>query len=448
MHDTAFRIGTLAMTHYSDVAKASILEIGAQSVNGSLRSSALPTTQYTGVDIEQGEGVDLVVEPGQPLPLDDDQFDLVMASSVFEHDSAFWRTFLEMCRKAKPGGFIYVSAPSNGKVHRYPQDYWRFYPDASLALKRVAEHEGVDVALVESFIAEREHDEWNDFCAVFRRGPSKKPLPTNFIYQQIAATNVLTWESSEVINEREQTEDQVLYRRERDNVHHLVRVNRAEREARETEREFLARSAAEGLVARERANLLTEEASAKSQEAERQVAQITEQLSARERQIADLETNLNQRHEEISEAWRQLEAERMARDALAKEVEQQKTEVGKLIGRLESADKAQAELAERLRGAEEQSAQLEFLLKNKNRDLTWLQKVSEIAGVDSPSWRRFMPPEWRRRRQLRILRDRGLFDSERYVQRFPDVSEANVDPLLHYVMHGMNEGRQIGIDLE
>src|SRR3982750_82046 len=141
MHDTAFRIGTLAMQVYTQLESASILEIGAQIVNGSLRSSAPPTTKYLGVDIEEGEGVDLVVNPGEPLPLDDGQFDLVMATSVFEHDMAFWRTFLEMCRKAKPGGHIYISAPSNGKVHRYPRDCWRFYPDAGSALKMLADSE-------------------------------------------------------------------------------------------------------------------------------------------------------------------------------------------------------------------------------------------------------------------------------------------------------------------
>src|SRR5258708_7201606 len=138
MHDTAFRIGTLAMNIYADVASSAILEIGAQSINGSLREIALPATKYVGVDIEEGDGVDVVVEPGRSLPLEDDTFDLVMASSVLEHDPCFWLTFLEMVRETKEGGFIYVNAPSNRAIHRYPADNWRFYPDSGRALAKWA----------------------------------------------------------------------------------------------------------------------------------------------------------------------------------------------------------------------------------------------------------------------------------------------------------------------
>lgn len=78
---------------------------------------------YCGVDLAPGKGVDLVVSPGSPLPLADACADAVLASSVFEHDPAFWDSFREMCRITRPGGFIYVNAPSNGHVHRYPRDY-------------------------------------------------------------------------------------------------------------------------------------------------------------------------------------------------------------------------------------------------------------------------------------------------------------------------------------
>src|SRR5690349_2306778 len=101
MHDTAFQIGALAMNIYADLSTDSVLEVGSQAVNGSLRENALPTTHYVGVDIEAGEGVDLVIEAGKPLPVDSGAFDLVIASSVFEHDPCFWLTFLEMCRATK-----------------------------------------------------------------------------------------------------------------------------------------------------------------------------------------------------------------------------------------------------------------------------------------------------------------------------------------------------------
>lgn len=44
-------------------------------------------------------------------------------------------TFLEYARVIKPGGMIYINAPSNGDYHRYPDDNWRFYPDCGRVLK-------------------------------------------------------------------------------------------------------------------------------------------------------------------------------------------------------------------------------------------------------------------------------------------------------------------------
>lgn len=207
MHDTAYLIGGLVMETYLPATPAKILEIGSQDVNGSLRAHAPRNASYTGLDFEAGKGVDIVVTGLSDWNVEDAAFDLVAASSVFEHDKAFWRTFLAMCAKTKPGGHIYVSAPSNGTVHRYPQDYWRFYPDAGLALQEWALDEGFKVSLVESFIAERQAEVWNDFCAVFRREPTDEPLNRDFVHQKVACTNVLTWRSSLVLNAVDDSQD-------------------------------------------------------------------------------------------------------------------------------------------------------------------------------------------------------------------------------------------------
>src|ERR1700758_690440 len=41
-----------------------------------------------------------------------------------------------MCRIVRPGGLIFLIAPSRGPEHRYPVDCWRFYPDGYRALAR------------------------------------------------------------------------------------------------------------------------------------------------------------------------------------------------------------------------------------------------------------------------------------------------------------------------
>src|SRR2546423_2278321 len=215
MHDSAFRIGELVMQTYCDLPQARILEIGSMDVNGSLRDFAETTTQYVGVDLEKGPSVDVIVKPGEKLPFDDGSFNLVMASSAFEHDPSFWDTFLEMCRVTKRGGHVYVNAPSNGGVHRYPLDCWRFYPDAGLALADYARTHEKQVDLVESFVGKRYSDAWdgwNDFVAVFRRGPGKDPMNTDFVHKRYPSFNARRWNSPDIDCETLLTEDMRLGR--------------------------------------------------------------------------------------------------------------------------------------------------------------------------------------------------------------------------------------------
>src|SRR4051812_44128586 len=101
MHDTALSVGSLVMRTYCPPKHARILDVGAQDMNGSLRDVAPRGAEYVGLDYEAGKGVDIVLEPGKPWPVEDDHFDLVLATSVLEHDNAFWMTFEAMCRKAR-----------------------------------------------------------------------------------------------------------------------------------------------------------------------------------------------------------------------------------------------------------------------------------------------------------------------------------------------------------
>ena len=173
---------------------SSVLEIGSMDVNGTLRDHQPPQSQWTGVDLEAGKGVDIVLDSSHTLPFTDASFDLVIASSVFEHDPFFWKTFTEMVRVTKPNGFIYISAPSNGVVHRYPLDIYRFYPDAGHSLKEWARMQYPEVRLVESFIADQNYyvgepltSHWNDFTAVFQRGET---MHESFIYKDTPSKNV------------------------------------------------------------------------------------------------------------------------------------------------------------------------------------------------------------------------------------------------------------------
>jgi SAM-dependent methyltransferase len=172
LHKSAYISGGKFFSRYATATSASILEIGSYNVNGTLRDFQPKGSNWVGADIESGPGVDLVIDDTSALPFEDSTFDYVIASSVFEHDPTFWSTFSEMVRVLKNGGSIYINSPSNGMIHRYPVDVYRFYPDAGKALEKWGKSIRPELRLAESFIGKHDEEPWNDFCAVFTLGKS------------------------------------------------------------------------------------------------------------------------------------------------------------------------------------------------------------------------------------------------------------------------------------
>lgn len=70
----------------------------------------------------------------------------------------------------------------------------------------------------------------------------------------------------------------------------------------------------------------------------------------------------------------------------------------------------------------------------------WLREVRRVEE-GFPSWWAIMPRIWRRRRAHRRYRQAGLFDAEAYLALYPDVSAQGMDPIRHFILHGMAEGR-------
>ena len=144
-----------------------IIEIGSQDVNGSLRSIAPKDSKYIGVDFVAGKGVDLVLDSPYELPFADNSIDIILSSSCFEHAEMYWLVFLEIMRSLKPEGLFYLNAPSNGVYHRFPVDCWRFFPDSGKALITWARKNKLNTALLESYVSNQHIHEWNDFVGIF-----------------------------------------------------------------------------------------------------------------------------------------------------------------------------------------------------------------------------------------------------------------------------------------
>ena len=221
MHDTAFAIGSKFLELYAGGPSKVVVELGAYAVNGSLRASCPPNACYIGLDLEHGPSVDVVVKAREPLPIRTGFADVVISSSQMEHDPLFWQSFLELVRITKPGGAIYMSAPSNGFYHTYPADCWRFYPDAGKALADWARTSGYDISLIESFTAERQGDLWNDFVCVYRVGADAGTADVPLLSDLFACTNVWTGRSSEIRKRRDPPEDVVIAARWRQEANDL-----------------------------------------------------------------------------------------------------------------------------------------------------------------------------------------------------------------------------------
>lgn len=148
-----------------------VLDVGGADVNGGYRQVfADPRFRYLVVDLAQGAGVDIVLEDPYRLPLADGSVDIVVSGQMFEHCEFFWLTFAEMMRVLKPGGYLFLIAPSAGPIHRYPVDCYRFYPDAYRALAKHA-----DCHLLEVWLDER--GPWRDLVGVFAWQPTAHVPP-------------------------------------------------------------------------------------------------------------------------------------------------------------------------------------------------------------------------------------------------------------------------------
>lgn len=190
MHTSAYEHGRLFFDLYWRPEFSEVVELGSQNVNGSLRDHCPDGARYVGMDLAPGNGVDLVITPGEPFPITDNSVDVAVTSSAFEHDVCFWETFLDLMRVLKPGGLLYVNAPSNHAFHRYPVDCWRFYPDAGFALTVWASRRGVSVDLLESFVAKPRAEDWADYVAVFRKRSEQPFERKGRIADQTTAINI------------------------------------------------------------------------------------------------------------------------------------------------------------------------------------------------------------------------------------------------------------------
>lgn len=109
-----------------------LLEVGSFNVNGTPRVVFADAAEYIGVDIAPGPGVDVVLD-GEAVAahFPAGSFDTVVCCETLEHCVRPWVVADAMRAVLKPGGLLWVTAPTYGfPLHRHPLDCYRFGEDA------------------------------------------------------------------------------------------------------------------------------------------------------------------------------------------------------------------------------------------------------------------------------------------------------------------------------
>lgn len=109
------------------------LEVGSRD-HGSgqdLRGLFARPDDYLGVDMQDGSGVDLVLDLIADFELVDvalsgRRFASIFCLSVLEHCARPFDMAANLTRLLVPGGVVCVGVPFAWKFHGYPSDYWRF----------------------------------------------------------------------------------------------------------------------------------------------------------------------------------------------------------------------------------------------------------------------------------------------------------------------------------
>jgi SAM-dependent methyltransferase len=113
-----------------DVKGKRVLEVGSVNVNGSVRPviCRFGPSEYIGVDIVKGEGVDKVCSAEDLLKcFPRGSFGLVVSTEVLEHVRDWRRVITNIKSLLAEDGVLVLTTRSYGfGYHGYPYDFWRF----------------------------------------------------------------------------------------------------------------------------------------------------------------------------------------------------------------------------------------------------------------------------------------------------------------------------------
>ena len=114
MHLSAFNfVVSCASKFKTNFCFKDVLEVGSLDINGSIRPLFVGCN-YTGIDLSEGPGVDLVghlLEHKFPL----ESFDTIVSLEAMEHDEHWEKSLREMFALLKPKGLLIITCATTGR---------------------------------------------------------------------------------------------------------------------------------------------------------------------------------------------------------------------------------------------------------------------------------------------------------------------------------------------
>jgi len=124
---------------YLQFFKEPVLEIGSkfwpEYIQYSPRDLHNENTDYIGIDIEEGSGVDRILDLSSKKTNVkklgwEEKFNTIHCHCVLEHITDIFTFSKNLDRVLKKGGRLFITIPFSWKIHRLPIDMWRFTPQS------------------------------------------------------------------------------------------------------------------------------------------------------------------------------------------------------------------------------------------------------------------------------------------------------------------------------
>lgn len=124
-----------------------VLEVGSRNVTGANFRHRFARAEYVGFDFYAGENVDVVGDAHRLSSYfgEDERFDLIFSSAVFEHLAMPWVAAAEIARLLKVGGHVFIETHFSFRAHERP---WNFFQFSDMGLRALF-NDGLGFDLVE-----------------------------------------------------------------------------------------------------------------------------------------------------------------------------------------------------------------------------------------------------------------------------------------------------------